>query len=112
MLDAPICRWLGLSEKQYQYRIYSIGTRFKEEPGNYIFAKEKTPGEWFPCYIGQAENLNMRLGDHEKESCAKRHGATHIHAHLVCSGEDDRKKEERDLIREWKPPCNEQLRRQ
>lgn len=108
MADTPSIHWHGNSGKAYQYWIYSIGTDLKEEPGNYIFAKETSPNRWSPCYIGQTENLNRRLGDHEKEACAKRHGATHIHAHLT-EGETIRKTEEKDLILKWKPPCNEQL---
>jgi hypothetical protein len=110
MAEARTINWQGQTGKEYQYWIYPIGNSFKEEPGNYIFAKETKPGYWKPCYIGQTENLDKRLGDHEKESCAIRNGATHIHAHLNNGGEATRKAEEKDLIQEWKPPCNEQLK--
>lgn len=109
MSDAPAINWTGKSGKQYQYWIYPIGTNFKEVAGNYIFAKETQPGRWLPCYIGQAENLNNRLGNHEKEACAKRHGATHIHVHTNSAGEAARLAEEKDLIQYWQPPCNEQF---
>ena len=109
MSEAPTIMWPGQSGKQYQYWIYLIGTSFKEEPGNYIFAKETSTGRWTPCYIGQTENLNQRLGDHEKEACAERHGATHIHVRLNNGGKAARCAEEADLIKKWKPPCNEQL---
>ncbi len=100
-------KWTGQSGKTYDYFVYPIGTSFAAKPGNYIFAAV-TSGVWKPCYIGQTENLNDRLGDHEKEACAKRHGATHIHAHLTEGGESVRKAEEADLISCWKPPCNAQ----
>lgn len=109
MTEAATISWPGKSGAQYKYWIYPIETNFKEAAGNYIFAKETKPGSWSPCYIGQTENLNDRLGNHEKEACAKRNGATHIHAHLNGSGDTARKVEEKDLITEWKPPCNEQL---
>lgn len=109
MAERPTIYWHGTSGKAYQYWIYPIGTELKEEAGNYIFAKEASPAKWSPCYIGQTENLNRRLGDHEKEACAKRHGATHLHAHLTSGGESIRKAEEKDLILKWKAPCNEQL---
>ena len=109
MSEAPSVIWPGQSGSQYQYWIYPIGTAFREEPGNYIFAKGTIPGGWTPCYIGQTENLNQRLEDHEKEACAKRNGATHIHVHLNNGGEAARRVEEKDLIVKWKPPCNEQL---
>ena len=110
MADEKTIQWQGASGTSYKYWIYPIGTSFQEEPGNYIFAKETKPGSWRACYIGQTENLNNRLGDHEKEACAKREGATHIHTHLTSGGEKARKAEEEDLISKWKPPCNEQLK--
>jgi len=110
MTEAPTIKWPGLSGKEYQYWIYPMGASFKKDPGNYIFAKESSQTHWTPCYIGQTENLNERLGDHEKEACAKRNGTTHIHAHLTTGGESVRKAEEKDLIQRWKPPCNEQLK--
>jgi hypothetical protein len=109
MAEAPSYIWQGISERNYRYWIHPIGTSFKEEPGNYIFAEQMPFAAWSARYIGQTDNLNERLGDHEKEICAKRHGATHIHAHVTSGGEEFRKAEERDLIRKWNPPCNEQL---
>lgn len=107
MSETPTIMWPGQSGKEYKYWIYPIGTTFNKEPGNYIFAKETRPGYWSPCYIGQTENLDERLTDHEKEACAKRHGATHIHTHVTLGGEAIRRAEEGDLIQKWTPPCNE-----
>ncbi len=100
--------WIGKSGRKYRYGIYSMETQFVKKPGNYIFAK-RAGAVWLPCYIGQTESLGDRLADHEKETCAKRHGATHIHAHTTDGGELVRKAEEKDLIARWNPPCNEQL---
>ena len=108
MAEAQTIMWPGKSGKEYQYWIYPIITEFKDSPGNYIFAKETTPGHWSPLYIGQTKSLKTRLSDHEKEACAKRNGATHIHAN-ASGGEVGRLAEEKDLITHWKPPCNEQL---
>lgn len=101
------CNWAGKSGKTYEYQVYPISTNFKEEPGNYIFCKLNAAGQWVPQYIGQTKNLNQRLGDHEKEACAKRNGATHIHAHLNPM-EAARLAEEKDLIERYNPPCNTQ----
>ena len=103
--------WPGLSGRRYQYWVYPLGTRFDRVPGNYLFAREATPQRWLPCYIGQTENLQDRLGDHEKEACARHHGATHLHAHQNLGGEEARKMEEEDLIQQWQPPCNRQLKK-
>ena len=109
MAEAATIKWPGKSGTEYTYWIYPIETTFSEVPGNYIFAKETSPRNWSPVYIGQTKNLSDRLSDHEKEKCAKRNGATHIHAHKTDGGEAVRKAEEKDLITRWKPPCNEQL---
>lgn len=108
MSETPAITWTGQSGEKYNYGILPIETALKEQPGNYIFAKETTPNHWKACYIGQTENLNKRTGDHEKEDCAKREGATHIHAHINNDGEQIRRAEEKDLILKWQPPCNEQ----
>jgi predicted GIY-YIG superfamily endonuclease len=108
MSDVPTINWTGKSGQQYLYHIYPINSSFKEEGGNYIFAKETTPNHWSPVYIGQTKNLNQRLENHEKEKCATRNGATHIHAHLNNT-ENSRLSEEKDLILKWQPTCNEQL---
>lgn len=73
-----------------------------------MFCKKNAAGKWTPQYFGQSKNLNNRLGNHEKEACAIANGATHIHAHLN-ELESKRLAEERDLIQNFNPPCNEQL---
>lgn len=110
MSTAPTINWTGLSGKTYTHHIYPIDTTFKEASGNYLYAKEVSPGHWTPLYIGQTKNLSDRLSNHEKEDCARRRGATHIHAHVNQDGEQARLAEEADLIGKWKPPCNEQLK--
>jgi hypothetical protein len=108
MSETLKCTWTGKSGTKYIYEIYPIATEFKAVPGNYIFARESRPGYWSARYIGQTNNLNERLGDHEKEACAKRNGATHIHVHSNGNGEHARKTEEKDLILNNQPPCNDQ----
>jgi hypothetical protein len=107
--EAPRCIWIGESNNKYTYWIHPIGTDFMEEGGNYIYAEETRPGKWSPLYIGQTDNLHTRLSNHEKEECAKRNGATHIHVHTTPAGEMERLAEERDLIAHLTPTCNDQI---
>jgi hypothetical protein len=107
MEEAPIWFWTGISGTEYRFAIYPLGTSFNELPGNYIFAKQAPNGSWETCYIGQAENMKERLSNHEKQACAIRHGATHIHAHVNFIGEQARCIEEKDLILRHEPPCND-----
>lgn len=104
---APTCTWPGKSGKKYNYHVYPIGTNFVAQPGNYIFAKKNAKGYWVPVYIGQTDNLQRRLSNHNEAACVRRNGGTHVHAHLNVI-ERDRLAEEKDLIQYWKPPCNDQ----
>ena len=102
----PEIYWEGKSRAKYGYWIHSIGTEFTDAAGNYIYAKQTQPGHWSPVYIGQTTRLRDRLADHEKEACALRNGATHIHTHTTPGGEAERLNEESDLIDIWSPVCN------
>ena len=97
--------WPGKSGKQYKYWIHPIDTEFEDKPGNYLYAKD-TPNGRVPLYIGQTSSLEDRLADHEKEPCAKKNGATHVHAHTEHGGEAIRRLEEEDLVQKWDPVCN------
>ena len=99
--------WVGASGTEYKYWIYPIGTNFKDEPGNYIYAKAIPQGHWAPIYIGETSSLHDRLADHEKLPCVNSHGGTHVHAHITSGGRQARLAEESDLLHRRDPPCND-----
>ena len=103
----PEIYWEGASGKKYGYWIHKTGTTFEDEAGNYIYAKESSPKRWRPVYIGETGSLLNRLSDHEKEPCATRNGATHIHAHTSPNNDSGCRVEESDLIEKWNPVCND-----
>lgn len=88
---------------EYTYLAYPINTTFKDEPGNYIYAKRNPSGKWQAVYIGQTSSLSQRLASFDAEQAAIRFGATHILAHLN-SDERARRNEEADLINTLVPP--------
>lgn len=98
-------KWKGKSGNAYKYGIYQISENFEATPGNYCFAKETKPNTWKPLYFGETEDLSERFDNHHKIDCAKREGATHIHAH-VSGGKQARLNEEADLVENYKPVCN------
>ncbi|MGI9296595.1 MAG: hypothetical protein ACR2QC_01695 [Gammaproteobacteria bacterium] len=105
---ADTCTWTGKSGQKYKYHVRLIGTQFKDEPGNYVFAKVLNQ-RWVPVYIGQgnlAGRLNNWSADHHKAGCIDRQGATHVHAHLSSKNESVRISEESDLIANYSPFCN------
>ena len=106
MVETPTIQWPGASGETYKYWIYSAGASLKAEGGNYIFARETSPGQFTPVYIGETSDLSERFDDHHKADCINSAGATHIHAHLN-SKKQNRLNEEGDLIAQWKPSCND-----
>jgi hypothetical protein len=106
MSDAPTIEWEGQSGTKYTYWIYPLGTTFKAEPGNYIFAKESKPNSFSPIYIGETGDLSERFDSHHKQDCIDSNQASHIHVHKNDDGEVARRAEESDLIAKWNPPCN------
>jgi len=100
--------WPGASGKEYKYWIAPIDSSFKDEPGNYIFAKETSPGQWTPIYIGETVSLRDSLSNHDKLPCVKRHGGTRIHTHTAAGRQAVRRAEESDLLAKWDPPCNKE----
>ena len=107
-MAAETVLWPGASGEQFKYWVYTIGASFKEEAGNYIFAKKTLDGRCTPIYIGETNNLQTSLPNHEKLSCVRRNGGTHVHAHLSSSDEEVRRAEESDLLDKWDPPCNKE----
>ena len=101
--------WDGKSGKGYKYWIFPIGSTFKAEPGNYIFAKETSPHNWTALYVGETEDLGRRLNNpdsHEKMLCVRRYGGTHVHTHTSSGGVVSRRNEESDIREKWNPRCN------
>ena len=99
--------WPGQSGKEYSYEIYPLDTPFQALPGNYIYAGQAEDGTWVPIYIAQTRDLHQRLEGHVKVDDAIANGATHIHAHYCSTGQAARCSEERDLLLQWHPVCNE-----
>jgi hypothetical protein len=101
--------WVGKSGKEYQYEIHALDTTFEALPGNYIYAKQAEDRSWIAVYIAQTRDLRQRLEGHVHVTDAVEHGATHLHAHYCERGQAARCSEERDLILQWQPVCNERL---
>ncbi len=98
--------WPGKSGRKYLYWVYKLPLNIRDDPGNYIFAKENSPGKWTPVYIGETKDLSERFDDHHKMPCIEQNGATHIHVRVNKDGERARRAEVATLIAEWHPPCN------
>jgi|SRR3990167_3305580 len=109
---ANLVIWQGVSRNTYQMELHPIGTIFNDVPGIYVLCHEAGPGQWFAHYIGEAENLNDRVGlslvNHHKFRPALKSGATHICALIVRGGKTVRLSVETDLRHFYRPPLNDQ----
>ena len=109
MNKSALIYWKDKSGSSHRFWIYPRGTKFNEPcPGIYIYARETSPHKWVPIYIGQTENVNVRLANHEQRECVDQNGATHIHVSIITD-EKSRFTLEKDLIEQWKPVCNTQF---
>lgn len=109
MVEERTIMWSGISGEKYKYWISLVGTSFKAEPGNYIFAKETSPQTWEAIYVGETDNLDRRLSNpnnHEKMPCVRRYDGTHIHSHISSDNSVIRRNEESDIRDKWNPKCN------
>ncbi len=97
MSKLPTYDWKGYSSKIYTYFTYRLPVAFKlNQPGNYIFSRQNTKGNWLPIYIGQGD-LDDRANYHHQIECISQKGATHFHCH-TNSIENNRLEEESDLL--------------
>jgi hypothetical protein len=112
MSEPKTIGWPGKSGATYTYSIYPRHWQFNaDQPGNYIDAKETSPGHFAAIHVGQTGDLNHRLSNLEQQNCLDRNGTTHLHAHVNNGGEQARLTEENDLILLWNPVCSTQHRR-
>lgn len=113
MSQTTTCDWIGASGTRYAYYVYPFPAAFgANQPGNYIYARTNSVGQWVPVYIGQGD-LNDRAQGHHQAGCIRANGATHFHCHKNAS-EATRLSEERDLLARYtnayQPTgCNERV---
>ncbi|MBN2464883.1 hypothetical protein JXD38_04585 [candidate division WOR-3 bacterium] len=101
------CSWPIGPDQALTFTIYDYdATEWKTVGGLYIFARPAGDG-WDVLYVGRTENFRTRIPSHERWDEARRLGATQVHA-LVVPLEANRVRLEAALIRQLKPPMNEQ----
>lgn len=101
------CTWRGGSGKQYVYERWDVDTNWNTVSANYICAAQGQDGKWYAQYIGETGNLAQRMANHEKWPCCRQHRVTEIHVNRDASTEQERKTQERDLLSNRNPPCND-----
>jgi hypothetical protein len=108
-MSQPFIYLTGASGTSYPYYMVDSprsSSSWLAVGGNYVFMKQLPNGNFLPVYVGQADNLQARIPNHERFDDAIRAGATHLVAHSTPNGEMARLAEERDLIQKWNPVLN------
>ncbi len=95
----------------YKYWRMELSTKFKPEPGNYVFAREGSPGWYDAIYVGQTGDLSTAFNSHPKMDCIRSRGATYIFVHSGTASEETRQAEADDIIQLQEPDCNSSSRR-
>ncbi len=103
--------WPRANGLKFASEIYPLGTPFLEVPGIYVMCRQ-VPNGWQALYLGQAANLNQRVGvglkHHHAFAAAKARGATHICVAQVGTAWQ-RDQIERELCATLRPAVNQQL---
>ena len=95
----------GRSGASFTFWIFPSDWQGSNEPGNYVFAKPSPLDRWEIVYIGQTEDFNRRIAEHNQNHLFTEYGITHIFAH-VSNDATARYLEEQDLIATFDPPAN------
>jgi len=104
-------RFVGASGVNYNFEVYSTDAVFNELGAIYIFGKWVQglggSGVIHAIYIGQTEELNTRIANHDKWPCVLANNANCICV-LVENSSFSRLSIETDLRSAIHTPCNEQ----
>jgi len=100
----------GRSGTGYEFDVYPFHTEFTAVGAVYFVTRRtrEAEGEYShaPIYIGQTGNLPDRFDSHDKADCFRRERANCICTHLD-DNEQRRLQIESDLLKNYKPPCND-----
>jgi hypothetical protein len=100
----------GASGREYRFKVFPLGTRFRKISGVYAIADRGRDAMGQPfyniVYVGQTEDFSQPWGAHPKAGESARRGANCI---LVQSDRSEASREEKaqDLITWFQPKCND-----
>ena len=100
----------GRSGKQYRFRVFPWGTRFRKISGVYVVANRAQGIDGghrhTVLYVGHTEDFSQPFAKHRKAQDFAQHGANCICVQSDGS-EESRLEKERDLIAAFSPECND-----
>jgi excinuclease UvrABC nuclease subunit len=101
--------WQSPNGQNLEFGIYQYLGQWNPVAGVYMFCRQELNGSYTPLYIGQAQSFQDRLSRHEQWNPAVQKGASVVLAAVVPL-QANRDLFERQLIQQYQPPLNQQLR--
>lgn len=100
----------GRSGKQYRFKVFPLGTRFRSLSGVYVIAHRdrgvKGGYRHRVLYVGLTEDFSQPFAKHHKAPDFAEHGANCICVQSDVS-EESRMAKEQDLLAAFSPECND-----
>ena len=100
----------GRSGKQYRFKVFPLGTRFRKISGVYVVANRDQGADGghrhTVLYVGHTEDFSQPFDKHRKAQDLAQHGANCICVQSDGS-EESRMEKELDLIAAFSPECND-----
>jgi hypothetical protein len=102
--------FMGASGKQYQFRVFALGTRFRKLSGVYAVIGPASNGDGahqhVVLYVGQNEDLSRPFARHRKAKDFRHYGADRV-CLLSDDSEESRRAKRQDLVAAYHPVCND-----
>ena len=96
----------GASRRTFSFQVFPWSTNLKQSGAVYAVLKQTPTGHYSIIYLGQTSDLNKRFENHHKQDCFDQNGKTHLAVYPVPT-ESRRFDIETDLLRSYKPVCND-----
>jgi hypothetical protein len=99
----------GASGKEYRFRVFAFGTRFRKLSGVFAVTNRASSGngghQHHILYVGQTEDCSQPFARHRKADVFKQHGADCI-CLLSDNSEQSRLAKKHDLVAAFHPVWN------
>ncbi|MCH8256393.1 MAG: hypothetical protein IIA75_00560 [Proteobacteria bacterium] len=97
---------MGKSGEEYAFNVYPGDMRFNDFiPGIYYISRETGNEEVVPIYLGESDNVDVTLQNHEKQSCFDEHRYNRI-AFYKNASREVRQRIVNDLMPGLETTCN------
>ena len=100
----------GASGKTYRFRVFALGTRFRNRSGVYAVTSRASKGsgghQHVILYVGQTEDFSQPFAKHRKAGAVQQRGADCICV-LSDESEESRLAKEKDLVAAFHQVCND-----